>query len=88
MYNELIKKYINLVTKDKILEYSKKNNISLSNSEIDILYDTIQNQNNIDILLSNQYNKVFQKIRPYLREENYLKILNLFKTYKNKFNIN
>ena len=41
MYNELIKKYISLVTKDKILEYAKKNNIDLDSNELDIIYETI-----------------------------------------------
>ena len=87
MYNELIKKYINIITKDKILEYSKNNNIFLSNSELDIIYDTIHDINNVDILLSNNYEEVFKKIKPYIKEENYLKIKYLFLEYKNKFNI-
>lgn len=87
MYNELIKKYIKLITKPKILEYSKKNNILLSPSEIDIIYNTVNEPNNINILLSNNYNEVFKKIEPYLKEENYQKIKKLFLEYKNKFNI-
>ncbi|MGN0973107.1 MAG: hypothetical protein ACI4OT_00025 [Bacilli bacterium] len=87
MYNNLIKKYLNILTKEDIKKYSLKNNIILSDSEIDILYDTLKNNNNIDLLLSNNYDVVFKKIEPYLNNKNYVKIKNIFLEYKNKFKI-
>lgn len=87
MYNNLIKKYLNILTKEDIKKYSLKNNIILSNSEIDIIYDTLKNNNNIDLLLSNNYDVVFKKIEPYLTNNNYIKIKNIFLEYKNKFKI-
>lgn len=87
MYNNLIKKYLNILTKEDIKKYSLKNNIILSNSEIDILYDTLKNNNNIDLLLSNNYDVVLKKIEPYLTNNNYIKIKNIFLEYKNKFKI-
>lgn len=87
MYNNLIKKYLHLLTKEKIEQYATNYNMTLSNSEIDILYDTLKNTNNIDLLLSNNYEQVFKKIKPYIKEENYNKIKDIFLEYKNKFNI-
>lgn len=87
MYNSLIKKYINLLTKEDIKKYSLKQNIVLSNSEIDILYDVIKEEKNIHLLLSNDYEQVFQKIKPYIKNENYNKIKDIFLEYKNKFHL-
>lgn len=87
MYSNLIKKYLPLLTKEKIEQYALNNSIVLSKREIDILYDTLKNTNNIDLLLSTNYEQVFKKIKPYIKEENYNKIKNLFLQYKNKFNL-
>ena len=50
MKNEIIK-YISSMNKIDIVNYCKKNNISISNSELDILYDFIKNK--YDIFFNN-----------------------------------
>lgn len=86
MYNSIIKKYISLVTKDKIKSFGIQNEIYLSEKEIDIIYVFINNNDYVDKLLNSNEDLVFIKIKPYLSDTNFNKIKNLFLEYKNKFN--
>lgn len=80
--NNLIKKYINSLTIDKINEFGIKNDIYLSNEELSFLLELIKT--NIDDILVND-SKYLDIIKSRFSEENYIKIKNLFLYYKNRY---
>ena len=43
MYDFLIKKYVDNLTKEDILSFSKKEGITLKENELDIIYECIKN---------------------------------------------
>ena len=71
------------LSKDDILSFATKNNIILNNKELDYIFNTIKND--YKILLSNNYDVVFQNANNYIREDNLKKIYNLFLDYRNKY---
>ena len=85
MNYSFIRKYIPLITKDKIIAFGQSNEIYLSNKEVDIIYSVINNEVYIDKLLNGKEEEVFTRIKPYLNKNNYDSIIDLFNKYKNKF---
>lgn len=81
MYN-LIKIYINKLTINDIKEFASKNQIKLSDSELNIIYDTVKKDYE---LLIKDSDAVFKKVKKKISEENYIKIYNLFNEYKKKY---
>ena len=82
MLESFIKNYTKKITKNDIINFSKKENIELNSDELNIIYDQIHN--NIDNLIKNQ-EKEIEKIKDKLSNTTYLKLLNLVKTYKEKY---
>lgn len=80
--NNLLKKYINNLTTNKINDFCVKNNINLNNDELIFLLDLIKN--NIDDILIND-SKYLDLIKNKFNEDNYNKIKNLFLFYKNRY---
>jgi len=78
MKEEIIN-YIHNINEDDILNFCKKNNISISQSELGILYYYIKNK--YDIFFSNP-NSIFDEIRPLLSSNLYNKIIKLYNRYK------
>lgn len=83
MYELIIKNYINNLTKNDIVYFALKNNITLNDQEVDYVYKNIKC--NYKVLLSDNYECLFKEARCYLKDENYQKIYNLFLEYRNKF---
>ena len=83
MYELIIKNYINNLSKDDIVYFALKNNICLNDLELDYVYKTIKK--NYKVLLSDNYQTIFNDGKKYLTRENYEKICNLFLDYRNKF---
>ena len=81
MYN-LIKNYIDKMTKEDINNFALTNNITLSKEELDFLYRFIKN--NFDVIYSNP-NVDLSKYKKYFSEENFTKILKLVSDYKIKY---
>ena len=78
MKNEIVK-YINNMNKSDIVNYCKKNNISISNNELDILYDFIKNK--YDIFFNNP-NNFFNDLKSLISLNLYNNILELYDKYK------
>ena len=84
MYEMIIKNYINNLTKNDITYFALKNDISLTDQELDFVYKTIKK--NYKILLSPDYESIFNEAKNYLSHDSYIKIYNLFLEYKAKYN--
>lgn len=82
MYKELIKKWIPNLTKENIIDYAKKINISLSDSDANTLYQFIM-KNYSEILEGNEtrFKELKQKINPNL----YQQLLKLYEQNKAKY---
>lgn len=72
--------YANKLTKEDILNYSKKENINLTNEEVNIIYNAIKNDTN-EIL--NNFDNYIIKYKNILKSEIYTKIIELKEKYKN-----
>ena len=83
MFLKILENYLKRLSKDDILSFATKNNIILNNKELDYIFNTIKND--YKILLSNNYDVVFQNANNYIREDNLKKIYNLFLDYRNKY---
>ena len=70
------------ITKENIIEFSLKQNVNLTDYEVDIIYDQIKN--NIDNILKNPEDELL-KIKDKLSNTTYLKIEELYMFYKNKY---
>lgn len=80
MYKNIIKNYIQKLTKKDITNYINKNNYKVTPKEIDIIYNHIKTyQNNI---LDNQLYYI-QKLKGQINDNNYYLILELYNKYKN-----
>lgn len=85
MYQSIIKNYIKKISIEDIKNFSLKNNIFLSESELSTIYQIIKNESIIKLLLEGHEDKVFKQYQNKFQKENLNKIKNLFYTYKNKF---
>jgi len=78
--NYIIKKYVNKLTKDDMINFLKQNNIYLSENESNLLFDYAKN--NVDkILYQNPLNDIKDKLNP----PNFEKIKKLYIFYKEKY---
>ena len=82
MYKELIKNWISNLKKETIIEYAKKTNIILTDSEVNILYQFIM-KNYVEILEGNETS--FIELKRKLNPNLYKQLLNLYNENKNKY---
>ena len=82
MNQYIIKKYISKITKQNIIDYANTQNISLTNNEINIIYDYIKNKSNI--FLEGQHEQILKELKQKLTPLTYNKIEQLYQQYKNK----
>lgn len=79
MYFNIIKKYINYLKKDDIVNYAKKEGVNLNNIELDTIYNVIKTRwediynNGINVI--NEYKDKLNKIT-------YDKLIELYSYYK------
>lgn len=83
MINRIIENYIKNMKKSDITTFAKKNNISLEDNELNIIYETIK-KDWYTIIYGN-YNEIFEEIKNKINEKNYKKIEELFFYFKNKY---
>lgn len=83
MKDKLIKNYINKLTKNDIVLFAEKNNIILSNQELDYIYYIVKN--NYKEIIYNNHDNIFKELKNNVEISNYNKIVHLFKVYKNKY---
>ena len=83
MKDKLIKNYINKLKKEDISVFATNNNITLNDTELSVIYDTIKND--YESLLYGDHDKVFNELKSKVSSDNYDKIINLFFEYKKKY---
>ena len=83
MFSKIIENYIKKITKNDILNYSKKEQIELNDNELDIVYNIIKND--YKILLYGDSTNIFNKLKNRINPTSYNKIKQLFDFYKNKY---
>jgi len=83
MFFKIIENYINNLNKNDIILFANKNNINLSNKELDYIYNTIKND--YKLLLSDNYNIIFKNASNVINHDKLKKIYNLFLDYRNKY---
>ena len=82
MYKELIKKWIPNLTKKNIIDYAKKINISLSDSDANTLYQFIM-KNYSEILEGNETS--FIELKKKLSPTLYTQLIKLYNENKTKY---
>lgn len=80
MKKELIKNYINKLTKQNIIDYLSHEYITASNEEIDIIYNSIKNDT--DELLNSEPISYMQRHNIVLNKQLMLKIVEKYNEYK------
>lgn len=78
MKEKFIKSYVKQLTKQDIIKYAEKNNIKLSNNELDLIYNVTKTE--IDTILSNPEH-VLNKIKYQLSPQTYNKLYELYTIY-------
>lgn len=78
MKEKIIKMYIDKLTKQDIINYINKNKLSVTNNEIDLIYDSVK-QDYI-IILNNPINYL-NNIKDKLSISTYNKLLELYTKY-------
>ena len=78
-----ISNYISKLDKNNITYFALKNDIRLNDNELDYVYKTIKND--YKILLSNNYESVFNESRNKLSSENYDKLYKLYLVYRKMY---
>lgn len=82
MYFNLIKNYINMINKDDIVSFAKRENFILNNEELDIIYNAIKNR--WEEIYNNGIN-VISEYKDKLNSNTYDKLIELHDRYKNKY---
>lgn len=80
MKKELIKNYVNKLTKQNIIDYLSHECITASNEEIDIIYNSIKNDT--DELLNSEPISYMQRHNIILNKQLMLKIVEKYNEYK------
>lgn len=81
MMEKMISSYVNKLTKNDIIKFADKNNITLTNDEIDIIFNTIKKD--WQDLLHNP-NKVFNNIKSKVSLNTYNNIIYFYDLYSKK----
>lgn len=82
MYFNLIKKYINTLKKSDIVEFARKQNVKLSEIELDTIYNTIKTR--WEEIYTNGI-KVIDEYKNKLTNTTYNKLIELYNEYKIKY---
>ncbi len=80
MKKELLKSYINKLTKEDIINYLSKECIPASNEEIDMIYNAIKNDYNE--ILESDFNSYISNYKLTFNKALYEKIIEKYNEYK------
>ena len=83
MHKLFIENYIKQINKSDILVFANKNNIQLSEKDVDILYHYLKNKWQ-DLLYGNS-TKIFNELEKQFDSEKFLAIKNLYYFYFDKY---
>lgn len=78
----LIQSFIKKITKNDINQYAKKENIQLTEKEVEIIYYYIKTK--YKIFLKGNQEELLKEIKPQVQPKTYQKILELYNQYKDK----
>ena len=84
MYKNLIKKYVNSMSKDDIKKYAALNNYKINDKEIDVIYKTIKE--NFEDLYNGDVTLIFLNLKDQLEPDTFILVKNLYLEAKNKIN--
>lgn len=82
MYFNIIKKYVNVIKKNDIIEFARKQNVKLNEIELDTIYNTIKTR--WEELYTDGI-KVINECKNKLTNTTYNKLIELYNEYKNKY---
>lgn len=82
MYFNIIKKYVNVIKKSDIIEFARKQNVKLNSIELDTIYNAIKTRWE-EIYINGL--KVIEEYKNKLSDSTYIKLIELYKEYKNKY---
>lgn len=83
MYENIIKNYVDKLTKEDIINYSKKEDIFLNDNEINVIYDEIKNKWK---QLYNGNTRAITDLENKINNKAYNKLIDLYNTYKKFLN--
>lgn len=83
MKEMIIQKYVNMITKNDIIDFASKQNIKITNNEADIIFEAIKN--NWKTIIYGDYNSILNKYSNYFSTDKLNKMEELIILYKNKF---
>ena len=78
----IIKKYINKITKDDIVRYAYKQNINISDRDVQVIYYYIKHKSHY--FFDGHYDLIMDEIKDKVSPIVYQKIRELYDEYKNK----
>lgn len=81
IYKELIQKYISYLKESHIQEFAMKNNISLSQEEVTIIYQFIK-KNYLSLI---EDNTTILELKKVLREDLYQQLYSMYQEYKTTY---
>lgn len=79
MNNNILKMYINKLSKEDIRNFLKKENISVNNAELEYLFNILKND--YEKILNNDKN-IINDIKNNINDDAFNKLLNLLNKYK------
>lgn len=82
MYN-LVKRYMNNLTKEQVMNFAQKNQIFLSQEELDFTYTFVKK--NWEMIFRNPNLLKLERYKDKFSEENFIKIQKLFVLYYQKY---
>ena len=84
MYKNLIKKYVDSMSKDDIKKYASMNGYKVSDKDIDTIYKTIKE--NFEDLYNGDVALIFLNLKNSLEPDTFILVKNLYEEAKNKIN--
>lgn len=84
MNKDIIKKYSSNIGKNDILEFGKKEGVSINENELNTLYNIIKN--NADDILGDDFYNYIKKYKDRFNPSLYSKILEKYEKYKGFIN--
>ena len=82
MYN-LVKRYMDNLTKEQVMDFAQKNQVFLSPEELDFTYTFVKK--NWEIIFRNPNLLKLERYKDKFSEENFIKIQKLFALYYQKY---
>lgn len=82
MYN-LVKRYVSNLTKEQLNDFALKNDVTLSESELDFVYVFVKK--NWEMIFQNPNLLQLERYKKQFSEENFVKIQKLFAMYYQKY---